>query len=180
MERPCHRNDDDEQRRQKDAALIPAAAFEAEYERDEIKGKREDPQKRNRRDIVRDVVRHAEQHEGAHCGQQQPHHVVAHARRRPAVGGHGARAGGCSRIRAPDTVYRRGRAQEHEGGIARCPSVRLLRPRNPRFDGKRIGDQCEKGAEIRKREEPVHRSCGIGTCKPRLHERPGGGQQEIG
>ncbi len=163
----------------KDAPLIPSAPLEAQDEGDEIERERQDPQERHRGDIVRDVIGHGEQHERAHGGEQQPPHVIAWRGRRARIRYRNCFVGlDCAP--PPDAVGGGSRTQRDKRNVRRAPAPRLGRSRDPRLECERIRDQRKQRAEIGQREQAIYRARGKGAREPRLHQRPGSGEQEIG
>jgi len=84
-QRPRHHAQRGGGRRQEEVAPVPAGAVEAQDEREEVERERHDPQERDRRDVLRDVVRDRQQQDGSGRRERDPQRLPRERRMR-AVG----------------------------------------------------------------------------------------------
>jgi hypothetical protein len=138
-------------------APVPAAAFKAQDERQQVDAQRQHPQERNGRHVLRKMIGDGQQQHRGHGRQQQPNQV---ALRRRLFDGFRFR----HRLRRRRIPRLDGRhaAQHHKQAIRRRPHPGLLMRREHRLEQHRVAQQCEHRAGIRERVQPV----GHGALEP--------------
>ncbi|EXI92244.1 MAG: hypothetical protein AW12_00731 [Candidatus Accumulibacter sp. BA-94] len=167
----------DRQRDQETAAMIVARRIEAENEAQQVDAQRQHPEERHRRDVLRQVTgQRQEQNRGGH---RQPDPQQALAQRRPR---HWLRTGRAALEFARDALPRlpgTGQTGDDEEDVADRPGVRLLHDDEEGFDEHRIGEQREHRRQVRQRVEAIRHQAVERARIPRLHQRPGGRQQQV-
>src|SRR5262249_52402390 len=143
-------------------------ALEAQDEGEEIERERQEPQERDRGDLLTDLVRRGEEHERTATGEGEPEQREEPGRLRRVGSG---RVGGRSRPRV-----RRSRAPSAERRARREDSV-SPRPRGGlcaepqgRLDEERIRQRREQRSRVRERVEPVN----VASASTAARTRPGG------
>ncbi|TLD45373.1 MAG: hypothetical protein FAZ92_02369 [Accumulibacter sp.] len=171
------RDERDRQRDQETAAMIVAWRIEAENEAQQVDAQRHHPQERHRRDVLRQVTGQRQQEDRGRHRQADPQQALAQRRPR-----HGLRTGRAAFEFAGDALPRlpgAGEAGDHEEDVADRPGVCLLHDDKERFDEHRIGEQREHRRQVRQRVEAIRHQAVERPRIPRLHQRPGGRQQQV-
>ena len=174
--------------RQDHGTPVPAIALETQDEGQQVHRQRQHPEEGHRRHVLRDVVGHGQQQPGPERRQQEPQHLVDAARLRVRRARHGRTVAGLRHGRHHRRPHRRparrdvdggGPAQQHEHAIPRRPRPGLLPHRAVRLDQHRIAEQRRQRSQVGQREVAVHLRAPRRARDPRLHQWPGGGQQEV-
>ncbi len=156
-------------------AAVPAAALEAQDEAQQVNAERQHPQERDGGHVLRQVIGDGQQQHRGAGRQGQPQGVQAQARllrRRPFR--RGLHHVGVPRAKGGEP------AQRDEHAVGDGPDPGLLMGGEDRFEQKRITDEREHGAGIRERVQAIRHRALEAARVPRLQQRPGGGEQEIG
>jgi hypothetical protein len=171
-EQPRHAHEPHQAEAPEDLRAVKAP-LEGEDEGDEVERERRKPQQRDRRDVLREVVGHRQQHRRACRRQREPVQVIAaggrqgirdRSRRRAALA---AAAPG-----QPRTAQREQRKQPR-------PSRHLLAVGEPRLNEQRIADERDERSDVREGEQAIRIRPGALAREPRLHQRAGGRQQQV-
>ena len=184
-QRPRHDAQCGGEQRQEDVAPVPDPAFETQDERQQVERQRHNPEQRNRRDVLRDVIGNGEQQQRAGGRQRAPQQLARKRRRRvTAVGAEpaGRVQDDCVHRRrraAPKAAPAGARAQDDEQCVPQRPADRLRARRRPGLEEEGIADQRQHRREIRQCEKAIGARPWPGASEPGLHQRAGGRQQEI-
>jgi hypothetical protein len=147
-------------------AAVPAGALEGDDEAQQVRHQRQHPEKRNRRDLLREVVRHRE----------QQHHWSAREREPPRP------LRRCLRLDARLDVTRDAptarREPERPREKARAPQPALRAQRRHGLEHEGVGEQPDQRARVRHRVQPVHVHARVARG-PRLQQRSRCREREV-
>jgi hypothetical protein len=160
------------------AAGIPTVALEAEHEREQIEHERDDPEQRNDRDLLAELIGHGEQESRGARRQCEPEPPLAGGRKdfRSRAG----RSEFDGTLADANDANDAERAHHRERDERRGPAGRLRPRREPRLDDEGIREQREQRAGVGERVEAIgRRGAGFARC-PRLLQRRARGEGKEG
>ena len=171
-----HCDEEKDEQRQPEAAMIPARAVEADDEREQVKAERQHPEEGHDGDVLAELVGDREEQHHAACRQGEPQQFAHQRRRFAAVVGRRRRR--VSPGALPDFIS----APTGEScveGEPDGPPVGLGLARELRLEHERIHQEREEGADVGQRVEAIGRDPGVGFAEPSLKQRAGGREHEV-
>lgn len=140
-------------RNRENGALVPALAFKAQHEREQVNGQRHNPEERDHRDLLTHLVRRRHEQGRPAGGQQRPEENGQRGRRSRVLLGRCRFGHGC--VLRQTELPRAPAARGREGHIHPAPDERLRVQAKHRLDDERVAQQRKERSDVRQRIEPV-------------------------